>query len=119
MYPATPPPSAHVHENAAWARYLLAISSPRAAQVIRERALERRRRVRHRDPGPDHWRRTDILAQTALDLNRPQTDDWAPPADEEEVDERTLALARARTRARLERAARSTPGPHGGGPPRT
>nr|BFE89226.1 hypothetical protein GCM10020093_118280 [Planobispora longispora] len=44
MYPAVPPPSAHVHENAAWARYLLAVNSPRAAQAMRDREMERRRR---------------------------------------------------------------------------
>ncbi|GIH81024.1 hypothetical protein [Planobispora longispora] len=118
MYPAVPPPSAHVHENAAWARYLLAVNSPRAAQAMRDREMERRRR-RPRPRDSDHWKLTDTLARTALELSRPPAENWMPPADEEEeVDARTAALARARTRARMERATRAAEGPRGGGRPR-
>nr|BFE89139.1 hypothetical protein GCM10020093_117410 [Planobispora longispora] len=65
----------------------------------------------------DHWKLTDTLARTALELSRPPAENWMPPADEEEeVDARTAALARARTRARMERATRAAEGPRGGRP---
>ncbi|MFD8564673.1 hypothetical protein ACFV1N_46045 [Streptosporangium canum] len=94
----------NVAEAAAWARQILAASSPRAAEVIRRHATVRR--GCDHDYDPTHWARIDALAQVAADQPVALLEPWQPEAGEQQPDEREPALARARTRARQERTQR-------------
>ncbi|MFI6498728.1 hypothetical protein [Nonomuraea typhae] len=96
-------------------RQKLAQASPQVAAALRAHELEQARRRAHRarleDPG--RWKRADAAADEALEyaalartgrsLQRPLGSDEQEPA---EVRQRLESLARARARARRERAER-------------
>ena len=103
---------ADAREWATLARSWLAVSSPRAAQTMRQREQEAARRRREWRPGED-WRgkRADEVAAQELEQVRWATEpvETADGPSEEELEraraalERETALARARARARHER----------------
>lgn len=88
---------------AALARSALVRASPAAAKAVREQ----RRRGQVAADGW-RWERADKAALAAIETGR-LVEEWTPPNEEEgeRVDARVLALARARTRARWERARRT------------
>ncbi|MER5649686.1 hypothetical protein [Streptosporangium sp. NPDC002524] len=110
--PENPPPRFNnVSDAAAWARYLLVANSPRAEKMIRHRQAEAQRRAVGRDADPLRWQKADAAAQASIESQRLLSESGVPPVEETVDDaeqQRRLSLARARTRARMERANRTS-----------
>ncbi|GGS84636.1 hypothetical protein GCM10010156_49090 [Planobispora rosea] len=93
-----------VAEAAAHARQILAEASPRAAAVIRQRSAEQRQGRNEQDAR--RWADIETRAAAAIEHAPRLQESWMPPIDDEQADARQRNLARARARARQERAQR-------------